>query len=349
MRELTVILATDLTNKCDLYIYDYSYSRDDYRLVSSLMKKAIDKVASSELNLSLRSTFSDMIDNTPLEYGSKFRSLPNSVSLETFLDTTDTVSNVLLCDFSTSASTSESIPAWPVLFSISKYDHEYKGLLVKKSLMDFATDVMSLGHCKSFTDNKLYSVSSDNNDVIELPSFGSIEKFKKVAQTACLKTKRSVLVNYYSYNNQTESSSCGIAYESRYTPDSSIAVNCVGRNDSSNERESFRTDKFELNVDDKDYLRRNCANVSTRVYSDGVSILASFYLNNDTSALLDSILFRVGSLHTVEMVLYNQDGSLAIKSGKTAAKIKSVSYKCDRSISEQILVEVLFRSIKNSN
>lgn len=345
MRELTIILVTDLTNKCDLYIYDYSYSRNDYHLVSSLMKKTIDKVASSELNLSLRSTFSDMIDNTPLEYGSKFRSLPDGANLEMFLDTTDTVSNVLLCDFSTNASTTETIPTWPVLFSISKYDHEYKGLSVAKSIRDFTTDVMSLGQSKSFTKNKLYSVSTGSN-VIELPSFGSIEKFKKIAQSACIKTKSSVIVNYHSYNTKSESLSGGIAYESRFVPDNILGSRYI--DDSHDECEYFKTDKFYLKIDDNDHLRLSCAKIDTKVDEHGVSLLASFYLTSQTHSLFES-LFKVGSLHTVEVLLHSPDRSDAIKSGKTTVEIKSISYKCDYTVSEPILVEVLFRSIENNS
>lgn len=351
MRELTVILVTDLTNKCDLYIYDYSYSRDDYHLVSSLMKKTIDKVASSELNLSLRSTFSDMIDNTPLEYGSKFRSLPDRANLEVFLDTTDIVSNVLLCDFSTDASTNKVIPAWPALFSINKYDHEYNSLSVTKSIRDFASDVMGLGQCKSFTENKLYSVSN-GSDVIELPSFGSIEKFKKIAQSACIKMKSSVIVNYYSYDSETESSSSGIAYESRFITDNSLDMKSVDAQkvyDLCDEYGDFKTDNFKLKIDDKDYLSLNCLSVDTRVDCYGVSLLARFSLTNQTRVLFDSTLFRIGSVHTVEMLLYNQDESKTIKSCKTTVEIKSLSYKCDSSISDPILVEVLFKSIENSN
>jgi hypothetical protein len=351
MRELTVIIATDLTNKCDLYIYDYSYSRDDYHLVSSLMKKTIDKVASSELNLSLRSTFSDMIDNTPLEYGSKFRSLPNGANLEMFLDTTDIVSNVLLCDFSTNVSTTETIPSWPVLFSINKYDHEYKGLSVAKSIRDFTTDVMSLGQSKSFTKNKLYSVST-GSDVIELPSFGSIEKFKKIAQSTCIKTKSSVIVNYHSYNTKTESISGGIAYESRFITDNSLGVNSIDthrEDDLHNEYEYFKTDNFELKIDDNSYLCLNCAKIDTTVDDHDVSLLASFYLTSQTRTLFESTLFKVGSVHTVEWLLHSSDCSKTIKSGKATVEIKSMSYKCDSSISEPILVDVLFRSIENSN
>lgn len=351
MRELTVIIATDLTNKCDLYIYDYSYSRDDYHLVSSLMKKAIDKVASSELNLSLRSTFSDMIDNTPLEYGSKFRSLPDGANLEMFLDTTDTVSNVLLCDFSTNASTTETIPAWPALFSINKYDHEYKGLSAAKSIRDFTTDVMSLGQSKSFTENKLYSIST-GSDVIELPSFGSIEKFKKIAQATCLKTKSQVIVNCHLYDSKTDSSSSSIIYTSRFISNNHLEGCYVDTDeiDESQEcEEDFRTDHFELKIDDKDYLRLNCAKMDTRVDDRGVNLLASFYLTDQTSVLLDSILFKIGSIHAVEILLHSPDKSKTIKSGKAAFKIESISYKCDYTVSEPILIEVLFRTVKNND
>lgn len=350
MRELTVIIVTDLTNKCDLYIYDYSYSRDDYHLVHSLMKKTIDKAASSELNLSLRSTFSDMIDNTPLEYGSKFRSLPNGANLEMFLDTTDTVSNVLLCDFSTNASNDKSIPSWPALYNVKKYDASYKDLSIAKSMVDFAADVTVLGSCKYFTESNLYSVSS-NDDVIESPSFGSIEKFKKIAQAACLKIKSQAVVNCHLYDSKTDSTSSSVVYFSRFISKNHIeehSVNIDDRDESS-EYGAFRTNHFELNVDDKDYLRLSCAKIDTKIDDQGVTLFASFNLTDQTRALLDSTLFKIGSIHTVETLLHSQDGSKIIKSGKAKAKIESIRYKCDYIVSEPILVEVLFRSIKNDD
>ena len=350
MRELTVILVIDLTNKCDLYIYDYNYSSNDYNLVSSLMKKTIDKVASSELNLSLRSTFSDMIDNTPLEYGSKFRSLPRDANLEMFIDNEYIVSNVLLCDFSTSTSTDKSIPSWPALYNINKYDASYKDLSIEKPMIDFAADVTVIGSRKLFTESKLYSVSS-SDDVIESPSFGSIEKFKKIAQAACLKIKSQAVVNYHFYDSKTDSPSNGVVYSSRFISKNHIEERSVNTDDrdESSEYRVFRTNHFELNVDDKDYLRLNCAKIDTKIDDRGVTLFASFYLTDQTRTLLDSTLFKIGSIHTVETLLHSQDGSKIIKSGKAKVKIESIRYKCDYIVSEPILVEVLFRSIKNDD
>ena len=351
MRELTVILVTDLTNKCDLFIYDYSYSSNDYNLVSSLMKKAIDKVASSELNLSLRSTFSDMIDDTPLEYGLKFRSFKCDASLEMFIDSEDIVSSVLLCDLSTSASTDKSIPSWPALYNINKHDAKYKDLSITKSMRDFATDVIVLGSRKLFTEHKLYSVSSDDS-IIELPSFGSIEKFKRIARASCLKTERQTVVRHHLYDSKTNSSFSSIAHLSRFISKNHIEecyVDIDEIDESSAREEDFRTDHFELKIDDKDYLRLNCAKIDTKVDDRGVNLLASFYLTDQTSVLLDSILFKIGSIHGVEILLYSPDKSKIIKSGKADFKIDSISYKCDYTVSKPILIEVLFRSIKNSD
>lgn len=351
MKELTVIIAVDLTNKCDMYIYDYNYSKNDCDLVASLMKKAIEKVASSEVELSLRSTFSDMINNTPLEYGSKFRSLPRDVNFKMFIDVHDVVSNIMVCDFATSISLDRDVPFWPALHYITKHDAKYNDLLINKSLRDFAADVTTLGNHKFFRENKLYSVSKSNADIVEPPSIGSIERFKKIAQATCLKTKNPAVVNYYSYDSDTGSSSKGISYVSRFISDDHIegySVDIKDSDDSSNEYESFRTNHFELKIDDKDYLRLSCAKIDTRVDDHGVNLLASFYLTNQTRVLFESTLFRIGSDHTIEVLLYSPDGSKTIKSGKTTAKIKSISYKCDYSISEPILVEVLFRSKKNS-
>lgn len=351
MKELTVIIAIDLTNKCDMYIYDYNYSKNDCDLVASLMKKSIDKVASSEVELSLRSTFSDMINNTPLEYGSKFRSLPRDVNFKMFIDVHDVVSNIMVCDFATSISSDRDVPVWPALHYITKHDAKYNDLLINKSLRDFAVDMTTLGNHKFFRENKLYSVSKSNADIVEPPSIGSIERFKKIAQATCLKTKNPAVVNYYSYDSDTGSSSKGISYVSRFISDDHIeghSVDIKDSDDSSNEYESFRTNHFELKIDDKDYLRLSCAKIDTRVDNHGVNLLASFYLTNQTRVLLESTLFRIGSDHTIEVLLYSPAGSKTIKSGKTTAKIKSISYKCDYSMSEPILVEVLFRSKKNS-
>lgn len=351
MKELTVILAVDLTNKCDMYIYDYSYSKNDCDLVSSLMKKAIEKVASSEVELSLRSTFSDMINNTPLEYGSKFRSLPRDVNFKMFIDVHDVVSNIMVCDFATSISFDRDVPFWPALHYITKHDAKYNDLLINKSLRDFAADVMTLGNHKFFRGNKLYSVAKSNTDVVEPPSFGSIERFKKIAAATCLKTKNPAIVNCYSYDSKTGSSSKDIAYVSRFISENHVeghSVDIKDSDDSSSEYEAFRSNHFELRVDDKDYLRLSCAKIDTKVDDHGVNLLASFYLTNQTRALLESTLFRIGSVHTIEVLLYSPDSSKIIKSGKTTAKIKSISYKCDSSISEPLLVEVLFRSKKNS-
>ena len=70
MKELTIILVAD-NNECDIYVYDYDYSKNDTQLVSRLMDKSISVVKSSQFEISLRSTFSELLKNTPLEYNTK--------------------------------------------------------------------------------------------------------------------------------------------------------------------------------------------------------------------------------------------------------------------------------------
>lgn len=65
MKTLTIILVAD-NNECDIYVYDYDYSKNDTQLVSCLIDKSISVVKSSQLEISLRSTFSELLKNTPL-------------------------------------------------------------------------------------------------------------------------------------------------------------------------------------------------------------------------------------------------------------------------------------------
>lgn len=332
MKELTIILVTDLSNKCDLHLYDYDYAKNDTQLVSSLMEKAISKAESSPFEISLRSTFSDLLDSTPLKYGLKYRSLPKDIRLGSFKDDAKVV-QIILCDFATCVSSNVgSIPLWPSLHSVTCSD----GIDVDKSVRDVIGDVIGNDAVKIFG-NDLYSIVKSDTSVIVGPSIGNLERFQKAAEGESLRTKDTVYVKKYSAGGNTD-----IVYAAKYISANRVEVH-KKQDDSNSDYEIFRSNHFELRIDDKDYLRLACAKVDVQGFESSGKILASFYLTKQTRSLLDSCLYRVGTKHKVDLRLYSPDSSTIVNGSSAMMKIKRIHFNCDsRSDGAPLLIDVLF-------
>lgn len=335
MKELTIILVAD-NNECDIYVYDYDYSKNDTQLVSRLIDKSISVVKSSQLEISLRSTFSELLKNTPLEYNTKYsslpyRSLPNDIKLSHFNYDAKVV-QIMLCDFSTHAQNSCDIKFYPSLYNITCRD----GIDVDKQIIDVINSVAENKAVKIFY-TELYSVVRSDNSVIINPSIGNLERFRKIAQDECLRIKDTVYVKEH-YG------SVDIVYTADYTSANNIKVHknqeCL-----CTDHEVFRTNHFELKIDDKDYLRLACAKVDVHEFEHGCKILASFYLNKDTRSLLASCLYSIGTRHKVDLTLYNHDSSISHHYGTATMKINKKHFSCDvNSDGTPLFIEILFIS-----
>ena len=336
MKKLTIILVAD-NNECDIYVYDYDYSKNDTQLVSRLMDKSISVVKSSQLEISLRSTFSELLKNTPLEYNTKYsslpyRSLPSDIKLSHFNYDAKVV-QIMLCDFSTHAQNACNIEFYPSLYSITCRD----GIDVDKPIIDVINNIAENKAVKTFY-TELHSVVRSDGSTIINPSIGNIERFRKIAQDECIRTKDTVYVKEYSTYGGVY-----IVYTADYTSFNNVKVHnnqeCLCADD-----EVFHTNYFELKIDDKDYLRLDCAKVDVKEFEHSCKILASFYLNRDTRALLASCLYSIGTKHKVDLTLYNHDASILHHYGTATMKINKKHFSCDVNSDGTPFIEILFIS-----
>ena len=107
--------------------------------------------------------------------------------------------------------------------------------------------------------------------------------------------------------------------------------------------EAFRSNHFELIVDNKDYLRLSCEKVDYKVTELKCTILASFYLNDQTRTLLDSCLYWTNTEHAIELKLYSPDNSKVVVPYKGTMKIVKKHTYCDMNSNGGILlIDVLF-------
>lgn len=339
MKKLTIILVTD-NNECDIYVYDYDYSKNDIQLVSCLIDKSISVVKSSQFEISLRSTFSELLKNTPLEYNTKYsslpyRSLPSDIKLSHFNYDAKVV-QIMLCDFSTHAQNACNIKFYPSLYNINCRD----GIDVDKPIIDVINNVAENKAVKTFY-TELYSVVRSDGSTIINPSIGNLERFRKIAENECLKIKGTVYVKEYSIDGNIN-----IVYVTDYVSPHHMEVYKINMQEHSDiAREAFRSNHFELRIDDKDYLSQACAKVDVQGFESNFKILASFYLTNDTKALLNSWLYSVGSKHKVDLRLYGHDPSISCHYGTFMMKVKKNHFSCDvNSDGTPIFIEVLFVS-----
>lgn len=333
MKELTIILVNDTSNRCDMHIYDYDYLKNDTYLISCLIDKSIFKVKSSQFEISLRSTFSELLENTPLEYGEKYRSLPKDIRLSSFIDDVKVV-QIMLCDFSTHAQDACDIKFYPSLYSITCRN----GIDVDKPIIDVINSVAENKAVKTFY-TELYSVVRSDGSTIINPSIGNLERFRKIAENECLKIKDKVYVKEYSIDGHIN-----IVYITDYVSPHHIEVNKINTQEHSDiAREAFRANHFELKIDDKDYLRLACAKVDVQEFEHGCKILASFYLNKDTRSLLASCLYSIGTRHKFDLTLYNHDSSISHHYGTATMKINKKHFSCDvNSDGTPLFIEILF-------
>lgn len=333
MKELTIILVNDTSNRCDMHIYYYDYLKNDTYLISCLIDKSIFKVKSSQFEISLRSTFSELLENTPLEYGEKYRSLPKDIRLSSFIDDVKVV-QIMLCDFSTHAQDACDIKFYPSLYSITCRN----GIDVDKPIIDVINSVAENKAVKTFY-TELYSVVRSDGSTIINPSIGNLERFRKIAENECLKIKDKVYVKEYSIDGNIN-----IVYITDYVSPHHIEVNKINTQEHSDiAREAFRANHFELKIDDKDYLRLACAKVDVQEFEHGCKILASFYLNKDTRSLLASCLYSIGTRHKVDLTLYNHDSSISHHYGTATMKINKKHFSCDvNSDGTPLFIEILF-------
>lgn len=333
MKELTIILVNDTSNRCDMHIYDYDYLKNDTYLISCLIDKSIFKVKSSQFEISLRSTFSELLENTPLEYGEKYRSLPKDIRLSSFIDDAKVV-QIMLCDFSTHAQNACDIKFYPSLYNITCRD----GIDVDRQIIDVINSVAENKAVKTFY-TELYSVVRSDNSAIINPSIGNLERFRKLAEYECLKIKGTVYVKEYSIDGNIN-----IVYVTDYVSPHHIEVHKINTQEHSDiAREAFRANHFELRIDDKDYLRLACAKVDVQEFEHSCKILASFYLNKDTRSLLASCLYSIGTRHKVDLTLYNHDSSISHHYGTATMKINKKHFSCDvNSDGTPLFIEILF-------
>lgn len=109
--------------------------------------------------------------------------------------------------------------------------------------------------------------------------------------------------------------------------------------------ETFKSNQFELIVDNKDYLKSSCVKVDFKATESKCKILASFKLNDQTRTLLDSCLYWTNTEHIVELKLYSPETSKVVLPFKDTMKIVKKHVCCDvNSNSAPLLIDVLFIS-----
>lgn len=335
MVPLTIILVADLSDKCDMYIFDDDSSNNYIQLIPSIMEKAISKAKSSPYEISLRSIFSDLLDSVH-RCSLRYRSLIKNIMLGLFMDDDDKVDQIILCDFSTYDQNACNIQFYPTLYKATcGYCVD-----INKSILNVVSDITEDEDnvIKVFT-TELYSVERSDGTIVINPSIGNLERFQKIAEAESLRTKETIHVKKYSADGCVDT-----VYSADCISDNSVRVH-EKQEHSDIDREAFCSNRFELRIDDKDYLSRACAKVDFQGFESSCKLLASFYFTNDTRELLDSCLYRAGTKHKIALTLYNHDSSIVHHSETAMMEIKKNHFSCDvNSDGTSLLIEILFES-----
>lgn len=106
--------------------------------------------------------------------------------------------------------------------------------------------------------------------------------------------------------------------------------------------EPYRTNHFEIYIDDVDEFRLACDKV---YFSTGYTdkVIAKFYLTNDVvSLLINNPAYELDTFHHVRIVLYSNDGNKQTILYDDKIIIKEKRIYLDASKSDSLMITVIF-------
>jgi hypothetical protein len=330
-KPLTFVLVIDNTNKCDIYIRDYSHTIDDSRLLFSLMSKSF-TAKETVKDCSLKSIFKSCTDSTPYKLTSRYyESLPITISPKVFLDSdySQRIAEIFLCDFGVSK---ESKPAL------------YKYICIADEALSYASVSSTVAHVKANADCilqikglKYYSVADESNTLCPI-SFGNIENFKKIAEAKAMSLRKTIYV--VEHDDAKED----IAYIAKYINSNNVeTTSAVDKT-----YQPYLSDHYVLNVDDKEHLSLTCKKVDCYNYENKTVVKAQFYLTAASSGLFDSSLFFIGTSHIIELTLISSDecNKKTLSSCKLNTTLTCKHLMCDSLNDGPAVIELTFSSKK---
>jgi len=315
------------TDKCDLYITDYN--QNDSQLLFSIMKESVDSVIKNN-TLSATDYCRKILKKTPYNFAKTFTDLPVNLSAEPFVDGAN-LTSVYLCDFTVDVQNKR----YPALYRA----FDKSGIQCKALISDIIYDLRNnpTGANGRKTDKlqnvKIYSISNESKE-LRKPAIGSLEYFRKAAECISLDSRDNVYV-YEHVGDRKE-----IVYIAKYISNNKLQSITLPTNIDYN---VWRSNHFEVRVDDSEALRLLCAKADVHCVKSGCTIKAYFYLTETTRTILDSALYKVGTTHNVEVILYSPDCSSKIKSGNSNAVLSDKKFTCESySNGDKLLIELTF-------
>jgi hypothetical protein len=330
MKNLTFVIVYGGTDKCDLYITDYK--QDDSQLLFSIMEKSVDSVIKSNNAYALTAVeyCRSNLKKTPYNFAKTFTDLPVSLSAEPFVDSAN-LTSVYLCDFTVDIHNKR----FPALYRAL----DKTGVSCKSLISDIIHDLRNnpTGANGRKTDKlqnvKIYSISDESKE-LRKPAIGGLEFFRKAAESISLSGRNTVYVCEHVGDRKE------IVYIAKYISNNKLQSFTLP---TKIDYDVWRSNHFEVRVDDSEALRLSCEKVDVHCVESGCIIKAYFYLTKTTRAILDSALYKVGTTHNIEVILYSPDNSSKIKSGNSNAVLSDKKFTCEYgSNGDPLLIELTF-------
>lgn len=328
MENLTFVIVYSGADKCDMYITDYK--QDDSQLLFNIMKESVDSVIKNNNALSAVDYCRNSLKKTPYKFAKVFTDLPVSLSAEPFVDGAN-LTSIYLCDFTVDIHNKRL----PSLYRAC----DKSGIQCKTLISDIIHDLSSnpTGANGRKTDKmqnvKIYSISDESKE-LRKPAIGSLKYFRKAAEGISLSGRNTVYVCEHVGDRKE------IVYIAKYISNNKLQSLTLP---TKIDFDVWRSNHFEVRVDGSEALRLSCGKVDVHCVESGCVIKVYFYLTKTTRAILDSALYKVGTTHNVEVILYSPDKSSKIKSGNSNAVLSDKKFTCESgSNGDPLLIELTF-------
>ncbi len=330
MKNLTFVIVYSGADKCDLYITDYK--QNDFQLLFNIMKESVDSVIKSNNAYALTAVeyFRNSLKKTPYNFAKTFTDLPVSLSAEPFVDGAN-LTSVYLCDFTVDIHNKR----FPALYRACDKSGISCNVLISDIIHDLCNNPTGANGRKTdkLQNVKIYSISDESKE-LRKPAIGSLEYFKKVAEGISLSGRNTVYVCEHIGDRKE------IVYIAKYISSNKLHSFTLP---TKIDYDVWRSNHFEVRVDDSEALRLSCGKVDVHCVESGCIIKVYFYLTKTTRAILDSALYKVGTTHNIEVILYSPDCSSKVKSGNSNAILSDKKFTCESgSKGDPLLIELTF-------
>lgn len=355
---ISLVVAVYDNDVYDLYIplskKEFSYDLTD--TFKKMMQNAIDmKVKNPEKDIA--ELFRNQIDN--IFFGSglvitnknifkkTYMDLPNSINTHSFVGDNE-LENVYLCDLRVdSAHTPEFYKVGNKVF-----DDDCVFELDNRELDDLVSDIR---RCEvtneSFNDLVYYSVKDDHGIDVCQKSIGNLDYFKERAKIHADNPK---FIGHGTYVYEHDNYMCkkvwgcckfygGELKEIDLTKEINCCKSGIERNERSIEDDSYRTDRFDVQLDGLKLLCDNCCSVEVIEKTRREYIVCFFVADETKKLIIPNQEFCCGSEHYIELNLYNEYGTKTISLCRTPVTLKQKRFMCDaRNKSQPLTIELIF-------